>query len=197
MKQKIFKIKNEIWNFIRKWKILLISALSTAVVMLMIIMLMSGQKDIGANQAGMEIAKLAQNIRNRYQTRPDYWGLSTSEVINKKIYPLSMKVEANNLIGYFNNEVLIGADETGAAVMPTFRKFAIAYNDLNEAQCIGLAANKFDKDFWLGVGGVKIANNAKNQLFDWSSKELVLPMGKNVAEKYCQRGNNSVIFYFE
>lgn len=197
MKQKLLKIKNEIWNFVRKWRIVIISALVAALVVIMFIILISGQKDVGANQAGLEITKLAQNIRNRYQTRPDYWGLSTNEVITKKIYPLSMKVEGNGLKGYFDNEVMVGADEKGTAVMPTSRKFAIAYNNLNEDQCIGLAANKFDKDFWLGVGGLKIANEKTNQMFDWSSKELVLPMEEKVAKKYCQRGNNSVIFYFE
>ena len=108
-----------------------------------------------------------------------------------------MKVVDNKLKGYFINDVTVGADKNGEPVMPTSRQFVIAYHGLNKAQCVGLAANRFDKDFWLGVSVLEIANADESKMFDWSTKELVLPMEEKNAKKYCQNKDNSVIFYFE
>lgn len=161
-----------------------------------ILFTISGQQDVGAQQAGEQIVKLVQNIRNRYKTRPDFWGLSTTEVINKKIHPQSMKVVGNQLVGYFNNPVEVGGDDKGTPVMPTSRKFVIAYGGLNKQQCIGLASLKFDADFWLGVTSMEIKNSESSQIFDWSSKELVLPADKSKVKPLCQ-SKNIIVFNFE
>lgn len=181
----------------RRGKIVMAAAAGIVVLVLAAILLVRDQENVGAREAGAQIARLAQNIRNRYQTRPDYWGLSTAEVIRQKMNPLSMAVEDGRLKGYFGNEVQVGADAKGTAVMPTGRTFVIAYNGLNRRQCVALAANKADPAFWLGVEGMRIANDKAEQLFDWSTKELVLPTSAEQAKKYCQRDNNRVIFLFK
>lgn len=185
-------------NFWIKNKIRIVVVTIGGILTALLIMLLIGrQQDIGAQEAGEQIARLAQNIRGRYRTRPDFWGLSTQEVISKKIYPLSMTVSGEELKGYFGNPVEIGADASGQAVMPTMRSFVISYNDLNKAQCLALATNKFNQDFWLGVSGMSIVNGNETRLFDWSSKENSLPAEKQIVKKCCKAKDNSVIFHFE
>ncbi len=195
---KIYELWHKALFFFHKWKIVIISATIAAAVVLIVVLVIGGQKQVGEREAGEQIASLAKNIRSRYKARPDYWGLSTKEVIAKKIYPLSMGVsDEGKLIGYFANEVEIGANSEGLAVMPTVQSFVIAYNNLNKAQCIGLAANKFNQEFWLGVEKMIVANSHGSKTFDWSSKELALPASEELVKKCCQKESNSVIFYFK
>lgn len=181
----------------RRGRIMAAAVCGLAVLLLAGLFFIRGQEAAGAKEAGEQIARLAQNIRNRYQTRPDYWGLSTAEVIRQKINPLSMAVADGRLKGCFGNDVQVGADAEGTAVMPTGRTFVIACNGLNRRQCVALAANKADPAFWLGVEGLRIKNAQTDRLFDWSTKELVLPASAEQAKKYCQTDNNYVIFYFK
>lgn len=195
----ILKWKNTLLSKIfwqRNWKKMIAAAMGIVAVVLIIGLLVGGQQDVGAKEAGAQLASLAQNIRNHYKTRPDFWGLSTAEVINKKVYPLNMTVSHQKLTGYFGNQVEVGADMNGTAVMPTVRQFAITYKDLSKQQCIGLAAHKFDQKFWLGVSGMMIANQEGNHNFDWSSKDFMLPAAKEKVKKLCNSINN-VVFYFE
>lgn len=198
IKQKLNQIKHKLQHLFRqrRWPIA-ITAGAAAVVVIIAVLLIGGQQDIGAQEAGQQISKLAQNIRNRYQTRTDFWGLSTAEVIRQKMYPLSMTAEGGKLIGYFGNEVQVGADASGAAVMPTVRRFVIAYNNLNRKQCLALGTYKFTPDFWLGVSGMTIETERAQRLFDWSSKELALPATEDIVGKICRSQKNNIIFHFE
>lgn len=197
MIEKIYELKHKMLVCWHRWQIIIVSAAITAMVVLIAVLLLSGQKEIGAREAGYQIAKLAQNIRNHYKMRPDYWGLSTKEVIAKEIYPLDMNINNDKLIGYFANEVEVGADKNGTAVMPTVQSFVIAYNGLNKAQCIGLASNKFDQEFWLGIESMNIINDKKDIVFDWSSNQLVLPANEKLVKNCCQNENNTIIFKFK
>ena len=196
MIEKFYELKHKMLFYWHKWWLIIVSAAIAAMLVLIAVLLLSGQKEIGVREAGYQIAKLAQNIRNHYKMRPDYWGLSTKEVIEKEIYPLEMSISNNKLIGYFANEVEIGADKNGAAVMPTVQSFVIAYNGLNKAQCIGLAANKFNQEFWLSVESMSIVNDNQELAFDWSSNQLVLPADEKLVKNCCQNENNSIIFKF-
>lgn len=181
----------------RNWKKVVLGATVIAVFGMIVLLFIGGQRDVGAQEAGQQIVALAKNIRNRYKTRPDFWGLNTNEVIRKKIYPLSMNVVGNSLIGYFNNPVVVGADADGSTVMPTSRSFVIAYKGLNKQQCIGLASLKFDPDFWLGVSAMVLQNDEISQKFDWGNKEFILPAKKDIVEKLCKGSNNNVVLHFE
>ena len=198
IKQKLNQIKHKLQHLFRqrRWPIA-ITAGAAAVVVIIAVLLIGGQQDIGAQEAGQQISKLTQNIRNRYQTRTDFWGLSTAEVIRQKMYPLSMTAEGGKLIGYFGNEVQVGADASGAAVMPTVRRFVIAYNNLNRKQCLALGTYKFTPDFWLGISGMTIETEGAQRLFDWSSKELALPATEDIVGKICRSQKNNIIFHFE
>ena len=198
IRQKFIQTLHRLKHLMRQYGRLIAAVASAAVVVVIIAaLLIGGQQDIGAQEAGQQIIKLAQNIRNRYQTRPDFWGLSTAEVIRQKMYPLSMTAEGGKLTGYFGNRVQVGADASGTAVMPTVRRFVIAYNGLNRKQCLALGTYKFTRDFWLGVSGMTIEAEGAQRLFDWSSKELALPAAKDIVGKICRSQKNNIIFHFE
>ncbi len=179
------------------WKRITAIACSVAISILIIVLLISGQRNIGAQEAGWQIYHLAQNIRRYYQTRPDFWGLSTAYVIQQKIYPTDMLTDSDYLIGYFGNQVVVGADIDGNPVMPTAKQFVIAYKGLSKLQCVGLASNNFNRDFWLGIGAVSLANNQQTYTFSWSGTEHTLPVSKSQAKKLCSSNNNSIVFHFE
>lgn len=183
---------------LKRWKMIILSAAIALVMVLIVILLISGQKSIGSAEAEQEVVKLTQNIRNFYKTRPDYWGLSTQEVISQDIYPLSMKTENGTLIGYFANQVQIGADANGTPVMPTIKSFVIAYNGLNYEQCVALAAGKFDRNFWLTVSSMTVTNDQTTQDFGWSNDEYILPADEHKIKDICSKhGKNNIIFNIE
>ncbi len=168
-----------------------------ASVSLIVMLLISGQQNIGAREAGGQIDLLAQNIRKHYQIRPDFWGLNTLEVIKKNIYPSTMRINENILYGYFGNEVIIGADINGNPVMPSMKNFVIAYKDLSKLQCIGLATNSFNPEFWLGIREISIIHEDKTNNFSWGNTDYTLPLKKNLAAKICGKSNNTLVFKFE
>ena len=196
LKQIIKKLLSKnFWN--EQWKTVAAIAVGVMVIVLVISLVVGGQQDVGAAEAGEQVSKLVQNIRNSYKTRPDFWGLSTAEVIAKKIHPLDMPIIENKLIGYFGQPVVIGADKEGTSVMPTMRSFVIAYKSLSKDQCVALASHRFKQEFWLGISGISIINDKHNQMFNWSNKEYILPADKSVAKTICVSSGNTVVFHCE
>ena len=194
-KNRLQKLIKRLWERIKSSKVIIImSALVVVVVLMSIIMLR--QRDIGAHEAGLQIEELANTIREHYKMRPDYWSLSTSEVIRKNIYPESMTTNAGKLLGYFGNPVEIGMDINGTAVMPTMRNFVITYRDLTKAQCIALASERFSRGFWLGVKEVGVINGNDIKLFNWDGQGKSLPIDKKTASLLCRFGSD-ISFRFE
>ena len=178
------------------WKRIVLIASAVAISILFIVLLINGQRDIGSQEAGKQIYCLSQNIRRSYQVRPDFWGLSTRSVIQQKIYPSDMLVDNDNLIGYFGNNVEVGADINGSPVMPTSKRFIIAYKNLIKPQCVRLISSKFNQEFWFGIGKVSLINNQRVYDFSWSGSENVLPVSKSKAKELCLDSNN-IVFHFE
>jgi len=168
-----------------------------AVIVLMLLLLIGGQRGIGAKEAGHQLNLLSQNIRHYYRSRPDFWGLNTSEVITKKMYPATMITEGNILKGYFGTPATVGSDISGTTVMPSGRQFVIAYHDLSKLQCLELGSYKFNSDFWFGVTQMRISNSSGSQSFEWGNEEYKLPAKKSKLKKLCRRQNNTIAFYFE
>ena len=200
MKKILQKIKQKLtsryfWRNNRK-RLLLIGS-SVAIAILVMLLLIGGQRDIGAQEAGHQLNLLAQNIRRHYKTKPDFWGLNTKEVITKKIYPATMTTEGDVLRGYFGNPTTVGSDIIGTTVMPSGRGFVIAYHDLSKLQCLGLGSYKFNSDFWFGVTQMSISNSSGTENFVWGSQEHSLPAKKAKIKKLCRPQNNTIAFYFE
>lgn len=183
--------------WIHNRKIILMTIGAVVIIVLLLTILFGTEQNMGAKEVGVEVASLARNIRNAYKIRPDFWGLNSDTVINKGIYPRSMKTTDGKLLGYFDNEVLIGSDRRGTAVMPTMRRFVVTYKGLNHNQCVALSANAFNREFWLGVTALSIANPKYDETFEWGAQKGVLPLNKKTAKKLCQKRDNMVVFGFE
>lgn len=194
-KNRLKKIVRRFWEEIKSSKVIIIICCLIVMTVLMLAIMIK-QQDIGAHEAGLQIEQLANTIRQHYKTRPDYWGLSTAEVLKNKLYPDSMSINGGKLLGYFNNPVEIGMNDNGDAVMPTLRDFVIAYRDLTKAQCAALAAERFQRNFWLGIKNVSIVNGDDTYTFDWDHKERTLPIERKKAADLCHTGSN-IIFRFE
>jgi hypothetical protein len=194
-KNKFIKSINRFWEVVKSSKVIIILCALVIVATLMLIIMIQ-QRDIGAKEAGVQIEELTLRVRNFYRARPDYWGLSTDEVIKNHLYPDTMSVNGGKLLGYFANPVEIGMDEQGSIVMPSLRDFVIAYNDLTKAQCMALASDKFRSSFWLGLKEISIVSPAGQQIFGWNNGAMSLPISRHNAAKYCQNGSN-ILFRME
>ncbi|MBQ9732388.1 MAG: hypothetical protein IJV97_04815 [Alphaproteobacteria bacterium] len=177
----------KIWEIFRRYpKKIQIAILAGLALVILGISWFSAPLPIG--KAVKEMEALAGNIRRLYQNRPDYWGLNTQLVLDKKIYPNKMG-ENNKLTSLLGNNVLVGDGHLGKVLMPGSRNFDITYSELTRKQCIQLATHDFDSSFWLVVMGVTIVNNEEQQLFSWEDKEYKLPISMAHAKKLCKDGS--------
>lgn len=188
-RSKLLKFAKRLLEAIKNKRLIIILCCLVIVVVLMMILMLK-QRDIGAREAGAQIAQLADAVRSKYKTQPDYWGLDTGLIIKDKIYPEGMSVNGGKLLGYFNNPVEVGMDASGSQIMPTIKYFTITYRDLTKEQCIALTADHFNQVFWLGVKSLAISNNNDVYTFDWNSKESLLPLPKKKSVNICRNGSN-------
>lgn len=194
-RNKLIKHLSRFWEQVKSSKTVIILCVLIVIATLMLIIMIQ-QRDIGAKEAGQQIEELTLKVRNYYKARPDYWGLSTNEVIKNHLYPDSMSINGGRLLGYFANPVEIGMDDHGSIVMPTLKDFVIAYNDLTKAQCIALASDRYHSNFWLGLKEISIINSSNEQTFGWNNGKMSLPISRQNATKICQNGSN-VLFRME
>ena len=184
-------------EWIKKYRIILSSMLITAVVILCAIVSFVYNKDAKRFEiAAKQIEGLSQNIVKHYKASPSYWGLSSREVINNKLYTADIIVAGNRLIGNLGNIIEIGSDENGTMVMPSAKSFVIAYRNLTKKDCEGLGSQKFNKSFWLNVNKITIKNNLKSQDFSWGDKNYELPVKHKILKDLCQKEANSIIIHF-
>ena len=187
----------KIINLITKYKITIITTIISTIIVLSVMFILA---DIKQNKiyknAESQIIELSQNIIKSYRLRPDYWGLSTDEVINKKLYSSGMKINNNKLIGIFDKLVEVGSDETGNVVMPTQKHFVIAYKNFNKIQCVKVLSQKFNKNFWLSVNKITIKNNEISQDFVWGSNDFALPISPKNLRNLCVSEKNTIIMQF-
>lgn len=145
-------------------------------------------------QAHQEVLTLAENIRNHYKTRPDYWGLDTRSALKNKIVPEKMQ-RKGKVYSSAGREIIIGQDGSGSIVMPGTRYFVITIANLGKKACTALAAEKFNTEGRLGLLSISIASSQEEHLFEWGG-ENPLPVSLQAAEQYC-KNKNSVSWIFE
>ena len=187
----------QIINLIKKYRIIVIATVvSTLIVLSLVFLFININKNKIYKNVETQIIELSQNIIKSYRIKPDYWGLSTNEVINKKLYPQSMKLRDNKLIGYFDKIVEVGSDDMGNIVMPTEKHFVITYKNLNKNQCIGVLSQKFNNDFWLSINKISVKNNKVSQDFIWGNNEFALPISTKNLRNVCVSDQNIIILHF-
>ena len=139
-----------------------------------------------------ELLEMSEKIRRHYKNKPDYWGLSTSEVVKNKLY--SGKLTNNQIINSIGKYVVIGADIMGNPVMPRMRSFIVGYKDLSQKECVELASFVWNEKDKLSLLSMQINTNKTEYNFDWV--EGGLPLSKSKAKQFC-KDNNNLIWVFE
>lgn len=158
-------------------------------------MLLKRTQDIGTAQAAAQVEELAQNIRRLYQNRPDYWGLNTAYLIEKKAVPETM-VNGSVLKSVWGTPVLVGNGANGDMLMPGSRSFDIIIKDLNKQECVELASFKFNDKFWLGVFNVTVSNGSDSKVFSWNNEGNGLPVKLGDVKSLCKE-RNEIIWHYE
>ena len=185
------------FNYVKKYKILLMASCLSAFVVIGCVLFFTQSKNSKIYAvAGNQIEELSQNIIKSYRLSPNYWGLSTNEVINKKLYANGMGIKDNKLIGYFNNVVEVGADENGNPVRPGEKNFVITYSGLNKKQCVGLGSYKYSDQFWLNVSKITVKNSETTQDFLWGYEEYGLIPSVKALKNICNGSDNKILVYF-
>lgn len=143
-------------------------------------------------KANQELVGTAERIRGYYRNRPDYWGLSTGEVLKQNLYEGVMN--NNRILNNLGKPVVIGADSDGNAVMPGQRSFMIEYRELSRKECIELLSFRWQEEDKLGLLSVSLKNDSGSYDFGWENGGL--PVSRNIAEKSCKK-DNMVMWFFE
>ncbi len=134
--------------------------------------------------AAQELMDLTANIRTYFQHRPDFWGLNTQMVLDKKLHTHTM-LRNGILLSSLGNQVLIGKGVDAEIIMPTAKSFDVVYKNLTKKQCMGLLLAEYDQKFWLSISGLSIVFKQKEVLFSWADKEHKLPITRAAAKKFC------------
>lgn len=164
--------------------------------MVVVLLVLLRQSDNGIKETRNELISLSHNIREHYKMRPDFWGLNNSEAIKNNLIPQTVGINENTLKGFWGKEIIIGSNEQGHTIMPTQKNFAITYKNLSKEECVSLASERFNEEFWLGIAKVSVLSGEKVQFFEWGAGEFGLPLVKKQAKKLC-KNNNIVVFYFQ
>ena len=186
MKESIIKIIRKLALKFGNKTFLYASIFAFCLVMFIVLLSLFSRADNGIKETRNELISLSRNIHEHYKMRPDFWGLDNSEAIRNNLLPQTISINENILKGFWGKEIIIGSDEHGHMVMPTQKNFAITYKNLSKEECVVLASEKFNENFWFSVTRVSVSSGAQNQIFEWGSGEFGLPLAKKQAKKICK-----------
>ncbi len=188
-KQKI--LSNPIWGKLGQ-KIIITTTLITALLVGILAWIIRPNPEI--NQAAVQLAQMANNIRLFYQTKPGYWGLSTDSVIKNNLYAANMFKEGK-LYNAFDKPVIVGQDTEGNIVMPGSRNFMVTFPELSKKECTAMAAFKLNERETLSLLQMVILTEGQRFDFTWGGANP-LPVTKTEAAKFCG-DKNTVAWSFE
>lgn len=143
--------------------------------------------------AAEQILQLAAQIRQEFQSKPDFWGLSTDWVIKNQATPQGM-LKKGQIINALGRPVLVGGGNDGQVLMPGSRSFNIIYPNLSFADCAKLAAYPFSEQQALGMLSLTIINGGQEYTYGWGA-ENSLPLGLKTAKSVC-KGQNVLVWGF-
>lgn len=149
--------------------------------------------DKNAKLTANQLISLADNIRNHYKIKPNYWGLNTAYALENNIIPASM-LRNGKIINELGQPVLIGFGKNGDTVMPGVRGFDIIFENVNKKACMLLMSHSFDNEQKLALNNITLLNS-QEVAFSWSG-EYVFPLSLLEARKMCEN-KNKIIWSFE
>ena len=102
-----------------------------------------------------ELVMLSESIRKQYKTKPDYWGLNKSNVVD--FAPKDMIIN-NKVVSSIGREFIVGQNELGDIVMPSQRNFMITLANLNKKSCQDIATLDIDHEKHLSLHKINQLN---------------------------------------
>ncbi len=171
------------------------SIVATIVVLLasLAFMLHSGQNP-RFQKAHQELIDLANNIRNYYKVRPDYWGLDTASALKNGLVPEAM-LHDDKIINAIGRKIILGQDAEGNMVMPGQRNFMITMLNLSKTACIAIMSLPLKPEQHLGLLKISLENADGTEEFEWGGANP-LPVTEKAAKQFC-KNKNSVNWIFE
>lgn len=137
-----------------------------------------------------ELISLSESIRNQYKTKPDYWGLNKTNVV--EFTPKNL-IKNDKLISSVGREFIVGQNENGDIVMPSQRNFMITLSNLNKKTCRNVATINIDEH--LSLQKIILRNGSDTTEFEWG-RENSIPISRQIAKKQCSN-KNSISWVFE
>ena len=144
--------------------------------------------------AARQVIRLVDIVHRNFQTKPDYWKLSSQWMIENNMVPSEMR-QGLQIVNALGKPVLIGAGINGQMLMPGAKSFDIVYKDLSKRECVALATYEYPKNQTLGLIELTIVNENGEKSFVWGDKEG-LPLESEEAAEICNK-QNSLIWNFE
>ncbi|MBO5038796.1 MAG: hypothetical protein J6C85_05005 [Alphaproteobacteria bacterium] len=148
------------------------------------------QRNITKNLS--ELFEIADNIREHYLGKPDYWGLYTDFAAKQHLVDAKF-IKDNKIILNSGTEVFIGEGEKAEVLMPFSQNFDISIRGLNKAECIAYSEAKFSEERLLEIMRISIVNKTGNYIFEWGGIHP-LPIQKYATKDFCQDSDNTLIW---
>ena len=139
-----------------------------------------------------EIFAVSDEIRAHYADRPDYWGLSSEEVVKQKIIPQKF-LKNNTIVLSSGSTIAIGNGADAEVVMPFSQTFDIILKNLNKAQCISYAEMPLSDDDLIKLYSIHIINTSGETVFEWGGKKT-LPISRYATKDLCLDNGNTIIW---
>ncbi len=138
------------------------------------------------------IFAIADEIRTYYQSKPDYWKLSTQVLTENNVIPSDFRI-GNDVILPGDYKVLFGEGADAQPVSPGSDTFDIILPNLNKAQCISYVEAKLSEENLLALEKITIHNSSGDYIYTWGG-DYPLPVQKYSSKDLCQNGQNSVLW---
>ena len=144
--------------------------------------------------SAQQLMQISDIIRQKFNTKPDFWKLNTQWLITNDVLPKEW-IDEDKVINNLGKEVVVGSGINGLLLMPGAKSFDVVYKDLNYNECVELSSYQFQDKQILGLLAIKIINGEEEKRLDWGENGG-LPLSKPNAEKICNK-KNMIIWSFE
>ena len=166
-----------------------------ATLVLCFVFLLFSSPDNESEEAMTEISDLTNAIHDKFQKKPDYWGLNSEYVINNSLFD-EKKIKDNKLVSVLGNEILVGSDNSGAVAMPGTQSFNIVYKNISRKDCVILSSYNLDYAEKIGLLSITIINSKGEKAFSWGGNEA-LPISVSTAKDNCFSSENTIVWTFK
>jgi hypothetical protein len=139
----------------------------------------------------IDIFLVSDIVREAYVSKPDYWGLSTKELLNQSIVP-NTYIRQGHLVLSSGKEILLGKGATPDIVMPRSQTFDIVIKDLTKGECMTYAEYSIPQEDIIKLQQIQIVNDAV-YTFEWGG-ENSLPVKKYTTKDMCKKQGNILIW---